>query len=117
MAVFIFFLSKFNLLINIYTQILTITNGVFSHWQKYINRAVLSRNIPVSLLSPKKGEPIFRQITLLLLEIGSQGGHVVSSLNSMLATQVCHPSEEKETTEKSTNQKCALNELDFQSVL
>jgi len=64
MAVFVSFITNFNYLINIYTQILTFINGVFSHRQKYSNTGVVSRNILILLLFPKKIELILSVGTL-----------------------------------------------------
>jgi len=46
---------------------------------------------------------------------GSQGGHVVSSRNSIPATQVCLPPGIKPQNKLYT--KCAFSELDLQGVL
>jgi len=65
MAVFIFFLtdsdwSYFSKLLPVSTFYhITIINGVFSHWQKYSFKGVVSRNWIVLSLFPKKGELIF----------------------------------------------------------
>jgi len=62
MAVFVFFLANFCQLINIYTWILNIVIGVFSHQQKYSNLGVVYTNILILSLIPKKGELIFDQV-------------------------------------------------------
>jgi len=61
MAVFIFFPP---ILINIYSRLLTIINGVFSHRQKYSSKGIVSRKILVSPPFPKKSELIFSRVPL-----------------------------------------------------
>jgi len=56
---FVFFLTNFDSLINIYTRILTIINGVYFHTAKVLSYDDVNRNMLVSSLFPKKGELIY----------------------------------------------------------